>query len=611
MLTRREFVCLAAVAAGAVATGAGVRGATATARGLRKYVDRLPRLPVAVPDRTVYPDADYYELTMRQRPWRFHTDLGATVAWGYWASAPSGGGGPAGLGCLGPILVARRYRPSVVRYRNDLPTTHLLHRSIDPTLWRQVPGSPPDPSGGRHMDDLPRGLTVWNVVHLHGGWNPPQSDGNPGAWFSPQGQHGPLYGSLPGAASNEAIYAYGNQQLGTMLWYHDHAMEITRLNNYAGLSGVYLIRDQDEEALGLPRGRFEIPLVLQDRTFNRDGSLFYPSKGVTPYHPVWSPEFFGDTPIVNGKAYPFLEVQPRRYRLRVLNGSNSRFYHLWFGDGRTRLPFWLIGLGGGLRGSALRLTELLMAPADRMDLVVDFASVPAGGGVTLMNDAPAPYPSGGGGPAIPEIMRFQVTEPLSGRDPTMPPEKLALPPFEPLRAGEGTRWRERVLTETTDRRDNPIHMQINGRFFYEPVDDFVRAGATEVWEYVNTTPDAHPMHVHLVQFHVYNRQRFRADAYKKDYARWLSAGRPADGKPVLAGYLVGGPLPPAPEEQGWRDSFVALPQMVNRIIAAYTPPPSIPGIAGTGTTYPADYIHHCHILEHEDNDMMRPWQLVG
>jgi spore coat protein A len=605
MLTRREFMRLAAVTA-----GAGVCGAGTTAHGLRRYVDPLPRLPVAVPDTSGHPHRDSYVLTMRERPWRFHADLGITAAWGYWASDPSGRGMPAGLGCLGPILVTRRGRPSIVRYRNELPTRHLLHRSIDQTLWRRLPGVPPDPPGGRHMD-MPSDLTVWNVVHLHGGWNPPQSDGNPAAWFSPQGRHGPLYATLPGAAPNEGIYAYGNRQRATMLWYHDHAMDLTRLNNYAGLSGLYVIRDEAEEALGLPRGRFEVHLVLQDRTFNPDGSLSYPVKGVTAYHPIWSPEFFGDTPVVNGKAYPMLAVEPRRYRLRVLNGSNSRFYHLWLGDERTRLPFWLIGIGGGLRGDALRITTLLMAPADRVDLIVDFSTVPRGGTVTLMNDAAAPYPAGGGGPAIPQIMQFRVTEPLTRRDPTTPPDELDLPPLEQLRPDTGTYRRERVLTETTDRHDNPIHLQINGRYFFDPVDDFIRDGSTEVWEYINTTEDAHPMHVHLVQFQIHNRQRFKADRYRVDYGRWLEAGRPPGRKLQLERYLVGPPVPAEPEQQGWRDSFIAYPGMVNRIIAQYTKAPPVPGMDGTGTTFPADYIHHCHILEHEDNDMMRPWQLIS
>lgn len=604
-LTRRQFTRLAAVAA-----GVGVCGAEVRSRGLRRYVDPLPRLPVAAPDASVYPDADYYVLTMRQHPWRFHTDLGTTVAWGYWASDPSGGGRAAGLGCLGPTLVARRGRPSIVRYRNQLPATHLLHRSIDESLLRQVRGVPPDPPGGRHMD-IPGGITFWNVVHQHGGWNPPQSDGNPMAWFTSHGVHGPMYSTLPGSAPNEAIYAYGNRQAATMLWYHDHAMDLTRLNNYAGLAGSYVIRDEAEQALGLPQGRFEVPLIVQDRAFNRDGSLFYPAKGVTPYHPVWSPEFFGDTPVVNGKAYPFLAVQPRRYRLRVLNASNSRFFHLWFAAGGTRLPFWLIGIGGGLRGHPLHSTDLVMAPADRADIILDFASVPFGSTVTLANDAAVPYPGGGGGPAIPEIMQFRVTEALSARDPTTPPEQLALPPFEPLQPGAGTTWRERVLTETTDRNGASVHMQINGRYFFEPVDDHVHAGATEVWEYLNTTADAHPIHVHLVEFHIHNRQKFNADGYSRDYSRWATAGRPPRTKPNLDRYLTGPPIPPQPDEQGWRDSFIAMPQMVNRIIATYVPAPPVPGIDGTGTAYPADYIHHCHILEHEDNDMMRPWQLVS
>ncbi|MFD0733266.1 multicopper oxidase family protein [Planotetraspora mira] len=546
---------------------------------------------------------------MRQAPWRFHRDLNTTAAWGYWASHPSDPGRPMGLGYLGPILVTHRDRPVIVRYRNHLPTTHLLRRSIDVTLWRNLPGVPPDPPGGRPMD-LPRDVNVWNVVHLHGGWNPPQSDGNPDAWFTPHGLHGSLYGTLSGAAPNEAIYAYGNRQRATMLWYHDHAMDLTRLNNYLGLSGVYLIRDPAEDALRLPRGRFEVPLIIQDRTFNADGSLFYPTKGISAYHPIWVPEFFGDTPVVNGKAYPFLAVEPRRYRLRVLNGSNSRFYRFWFSDGRVRLPFWLIGISGGLRAYPLRSTTILLAPSERADVIVDFGGLPRGASVTLMNDAVVPYPGGGGGPAIPEIMRFQVTEPLSGRDDTTPPHALVLPPFESLHPTPGIPSRERVLTETTDPHDNPVHMKINGWYFFEPVDDFIKAGSTEIWEYVNTTGDAHPMHVHLVQFQIHNRQKFRAGDYAKDYERWVAAGRTAGGKPQLSRYLVGPPVPPEPYEQGWRDSFIAYPEMVNRIIATFTPAPPVPNISGTDTKYPADYIHHCHILEHEDNDMMRPWQLV-
>jgi spore coat protein A len=578
---------------------------------LTKYVDPLPTLPVAVPQGSVYPGAAYYELTMLQRPWQFHRDLAATATWGYWAANPSEPANPIGLGYLGPTIVAHRYQPVVVRYRNHLPTTHLLQSSVDATLWRTLPGAPPDPPGGRMPYEFPPGATVWNVTHLHGGVDPPQSDGNPGAWFTPQGSHGMLYATLDGARANEAIFAYPNTQQATTLWYHDHAMELTRLNNYCGLSGIYLLRDSYEDALKLPRGDFEVPLIVQDRTFNPDGSLHYPTGGVTPYHPRWAPEFFGDTPIVNGRAYPFLAVEPRRYRFRVLNGSNARFYRLWFTAGRLRLPFWLIGIEQGFRATPLLSTSIFLAPSERADLIIDFSRVPRGTKITLANDASAPFPAGGGGPNLPEIMQFQVTKPLSAPDSTTPAGALVLPPIRPLRPTPGIPSREFVLTETTGPEDNPIHLQINQRFFFEPIEDFPKAGTTEVWEYVNTTPDAHPMHVHLVKFQVYNRQNFHHKAYEEDYKQWISTGRNRANKPQLAQYLIGKPVPPAPAETGWKDTFKAHPQMVNRIIAMFDLARPIPGIPNTNTRLPANYIHHCHILEHEDNDMMRPWQVVA
>ncbi|MFG1706524.1 hypothetical protein ACFLIM_25350 [Nonomuraea sp. M3C6] len=226
-LTRREFAFLM-VGAGAAITGL---GAGSGAR-LAKYVDAVPRLPTAVPRHEAYPDADYYELTMWQRPWRFHRDLPAGQAWGFWAT---GEHGPVGLGYLGPTLVTRRDRPVVVRYRNHLPTTHLLQSAVDVTLWRNVPGVPPDPPGGRMPQDFPAEPNVWTVTHLHGGFNLPQFDGGPEDWFTPDGRHGPRYASMPGARANEAVYAYTNDQDATMLWYHDHSMAITRLNQYAGL----------------------------------------------------------------------------------------------------------------------------------------------------------------------------------------------------------------------------------------------------------------------------------------------------------------------------------------------------------------------------------------
>ncbi|HEV7933196.1 MAG TPA: multicopper oxidase [Actinomadura sp.] len=610
-LTRREFTRLAAAAGIGAAGFTKSTKAGATTVRLEKYVDPLPSIPVAAPRKSVYPRADYYELTMRQRPWRFHRDLGRAAAWGYWASNPSDPARPIGLGYLGPTIVTPEHRPVVVRYRNELPPAHLLGSAMDVTLWKNLPGVPPDPPGGRMPRDLPDRAAVWAVPHLHGGFSSPQFDGSPEGWFTSDGLHGPKYASLKGARSNEAVYAYTNNQCATLLWYHDHAMAITRLNIYAGLAGPYVIRDPAEERLGLPEGAYEVPLVIQDRTFNPDGSLFYPAKGVTSYHPRWVPEFFGETPVVNGKAYPFLAVEPRRYRLRILNGSDARFYRMWFDDRGTRLPFWLIGTEGGFRGPPLELSEIFLAPAERADVIIDFGRLRQGSHVTLMNDAAAPYPGGGGGPAMPEIMRFQVTDPLSGTDRTTRPEALRLPRITPLSPTPGISPRELVLSETSDRAGNPVHMQINRRFFYEDVEETPRLGTTEIWTYVNTTEDAHPMHVHLVQFQVHNRQKADTAAYEKDYDAWVAAGRRPGAKPVLARYLIGEPIPPEPQEMGWKDTFKVYPGMVGRIIATFDLPHRIAEIPGTGPHVPAEYIHHCHILEHEDNEMMRPWKVVA
>jgi spore coat protein A, manganese oxidase len=609
-LTRREFARLAAATGVAVTRLGGLAGAADIGMRLAKYVDAVPKLPSATPDRSAYPDADYYQLTMRQQPWRFHRDLPSAQAWGFWASNPSDAATPIGLGYLGPTLIAHRDRPVVVRYRNDLPTTHLLQSAMDVTLWKNVPGVPPDPPGGRMPQDFPAGVNVWAVTHLHGGYDAPQSDGGPMAWFSPDGVHGPDYVTLDRARPNEAVYAYSSRQQATMLWYHDHAMGINRLNIYAGLAGLYLIRDSFEESLGLPRGDFEVPLVVQDRTFTADGALAYPTKGPTPYHPKWNPNFFGTTPVVNGKAYPFLAVEPRRYRLRLLNGSNQRFFHLWFQDGGSRLPFWLIGTDGGLRAAPLRLTSVWLAPASRLDLIVDLTGRPLGTRVTVMNDAPTPLPKGDMHVPMPEIMQLQVVRRLSVPDRTTPPQDLVLRPVTALRPTPGLSPRQFVLIANRDIRHKSTHLAINQLLFTDPVEDFPTVGSTEIWEYINTSGDSHPMHVHLVQFQILNRQKIDSPAYQAAYKKWVAAGRRPGTRPILDRYLKGEEISPSPEESGWKDTVIAHPGMVSRIVLRFQPPGPIAGVPDSGSRFPAEYIHHCHMLEHEDNEMMRPWQVV-
>ncbi|WP_218006945.1 multicopper oxidase family protein [Microtetraspora fusca] len=602
-LSRREFERLM-LGAGLAASGIGFRDGPDGRPA--KYVDAVPKLPVATPRRSVYPGADYYEVTIRQGRWRFHRDLPAVPTWGYWAS---GDAEPAGLGYLGPTLIADRDRPVVVRYRNRLPDRHLLQSAVDVTMWKNVPGVPPDPPGGRMPQNFPERTTTWTVTHLHGGFNFSDSDGGPEAWFTPDGRHGPDYRTLPDAKPDEAIYAYTNHQPATALWYHDHAMAINRLNIYAGLAGLYLIRDAYEESLGLPRGDFEVPLILQDRDFTADGALSYPDKGPTPYHPRWNPNFFGRIPVVNGKAYPYLAVEPRRYRLRLLNASNQRFFHLWFQDGATARPFWLIGTDGGLRAAPLPLTTVWLPPAARIDLILDLTGVPRGRRITMMNDAATPFPNNDKPTPMPEIMQLRLTRPLSDPDRTTPPERLRLAPIPALRPTPGLPSREFVLIANKDAAGKSTHLAINQRFFDEPIEEFPKAGTTEVWEYVNLSADGHPMHVHLVQFQILNRQPLNADAYRAAYAKWIAAGRPAAGRPRLDRYLTGKATEPAAEEVGWKDIVIAPPGMVSRIALRFDLPTPLAMVPGTGV-YPATYVQHCHMLEHEDNEMMRPWQVV-
>ncbi|QMU17094.1 multicopper oxidase domain-containing protein [Streptomyces pristinaespiralis] len=574
---------------------------------LEKYVDPLPRPVTAVPDPSVYPGADYYDVTMRKGTWRFHRDLGPATVWGYWAKHPHDPHKAIGMGYLGPTISVTKDRPTVVKWRNELPTTHMFQSVVDGIRGGDPQLTPVAPPPYKSEPPFPKNVNVWNVVHQHGGFTAPQSDGAPLHSFSPDGVHAESYTTLePGKVEpNEAICAYTNRELSSMLWYHDHGMGMTSLNVYAGLAGLYLVRDPADERLGLPQGEYEVPLVLQDRTFHKDGSLAY----------TMTQQEGEDTPVVNGKAYPFLAVEPRRYRLRILNASNERFWRLRFDVPRDvlpqpTLPFWLIGTDGGFR-APLRMLNFLIGSAERYDLIVDFSRMPMGTNVTLTNyNAPVHYP-GGGGPEISEIMQFRVTEPLSaGGDRTTPPEKLKLPEVAPIEPEPGIRRREWVLYQ----HELFGTMTFNAVPFMEPSQDFIKAGSTEIWEYINPNHDAHPMHVHLINFQVLNRQPIDAAGYQADYEKWLDGGRRPEDRPVLANYLTGPPIPPDPDEaRSYKDTVKSYPETVTRIITQEFSPPTgtIASIPGSGTTLPATYIHHCHILEHEDDDLMRPWTIVG
>lgn len=571
MFTRRSFL-KATGAAGAATLVPWQKLLAAKPLNLGHYVDALP-IPPAI-DLT---GGGAITLGMAAGTHQFHRDLPATTAFGY-----------GGAGYLGPTILAKSGVPITVTWENHLPAAYPGSLPIDPTLLIEFPTS-----GG-----LPA------IPHLHGGFNLPQFDGTPFQWFNDEGQHGSHF------ITN--TFTYGNEQRAANLWYHDHAVGVTRLNPFAGLAAYYLLRDDidtglADNPLGLPAGPYEVPLVLQDRFFNPDGSLFYsaPNNGVQAInpaypHPVWIPEFFGDTPVVNGKAYPFCNLEPRRYRFRIINGSNARFYNIWFERANIPMPFHQIGTDQGLLPAAAPLTKLLIGPGERADIVVDFAGIPAGTKVFLKNNAKAPFPGGMGGD-VPNIMQFLVNLPLAGADTTTPAANLVLPAIAPLTGA--VRTREIMLNEVADPITGvPIAAMIDNMPFTDAATETPTYGDTEIWEFINTTGDAHPMHTHLVSFQILNRQPFNSKAY---LAAYMATGV----KPALAPYLLGAPVPPPANEMGFKDTARAMPGEVLRIIAKFDLPTGTIQVPA-GHTNP-EWVYHCHILEHEENDMMRPLQVLG
>ncbi|MCA9298654.1 MAG: multicopper oxidase domain-containing protein, partial [Phycisphaerales bacterium] len=342
----------------------------------------------------------------------------------------------------GPTIEARTGLPVTVRWINDLRdeggtprTDHYLEVDLCP-------------HGPNHLGPTPR-----TVTHLHGGHVPAEYDGYP------------EFTDLPGEMSE---YVYPNDQDAATLWYHDHALGITRLNVYLGLAGFYLVRDDVEDALGLPSGSYEIPLVIQDRTFNSDGSLFYPGP--------WQDHFFGDTILVNGKVWPYLDVDRGKYRFRVLNGSNSRTYTLALDDGAT---FYQIGSDGGLLEAPVPLTTLTLAPAERADLVIDFASYAPGTEIVLENSAPAPFPGDPGVGVVPNVMQFRVGAADGDQDPI----PGALRPVEPIDEAEAVMSREFEMRRFSEPCAGS-HWLIN-ELRWDDIAEYPILGSTEIWSFVN------------------------------------------------------------------------------------------------------------------------------
>ncbi|HSB15575.1 MAG TPA: multicopper oxidase domain-containing protein, partial [Bryobacteraceae bacterium] len=423
---------------------------------------------------------------------------------------------------------------------------------------------------------------------------------------------------------------------------------MTRLNVYAGPAGFYLIRGGPagdktvlDSRFGTPavfpgpapkandmfppnKTYYEIPIAIQDRSFNTDGSLFYPDTRAffdevegpfipgSDLSPIWNPEFFGNMIMVNGNTWPFQTVEQRRYRFRFLNGCQSRFLILDFNN-IPGVEVWQIGNEGGFLAAPVNITanngnRLLMGLAERADMIVDFTNVPVGSYV-LGNVGPD-EPFGGGIPGIDfdpadpastgQVMEFRVV-PAVAPDPTTPPQFLVLPPIAPLPAETNTRHLALVEKASEFFEDSPAEAglgTVDGdpnvapgvlktRLWMDPVTENPAIGDTEVWEIYNTTADAHPMHIHEVVFEVVNRQPIIVEEEGGE-------GGEEEEETVIVD-AASPPTGPEPWETGFKDTVISYPGQVTRVRLKFDTP--------------GQFVWHCHIVEHEDNEMMRPYRI--
>jgi len=550
---------------------------------LTKYIDPLP-----IPSVADSAGPDYYEIGAYQIEQQLHSQLPPTTVYGYGTSQAT-------ASYPGPTIVAQKGVPIAIKWTNHLPSPHILEYAFDPTI--------------------PKAHTTTGIpicTHVHGAEVEPQSDGGPMTWFTPGFAE-------TGDDWTKQVLTYANDQLPATIWYHDHAFGYTRHNVYAGLAGYYILTDPGNEPPGLPTAPYDLGLALQDRMFTTDGQLWYPNVGVTTEHPIWIPEFFGDVMLVNGKVWPYLEVEPRKYRFRFLNGSQARFYSLALVDrvtGARGPAFYQIGTDGGYLTEPVLLNNpndalsprLLMAPGERADVVIDFSAHTPGTEFLLRNVAKAPYPNGAAAnpQTVGQIMLFRV-KPLEDPDPSVIPAQLATVD----RLVNPTVTRVMTLNEMMG-AGGPLGALLNGMSFHDaPATEYPTLGTTEMWEVVNLTGDAHPIHLHLVQFQLLNRQKINVKRYQAAFDAANQVMPAQTYTPVPVGpYLKGKPVPADPNERGWKDTYRMNPGEVTRILVRFAPQDGSADFAFDATAEPG-YVWHCHILEHEENDMMRPYHLVA
>jgi spore coat protein A, manganese oxidase len=473
---------------------------------VERFEVQLPIPPILKPART---DAatDYYEMAQKAGKQEILPGL-KTEVWGYEGVFP------------GPTIEARSGRRVVIRQWNELP----------------VPVS----------------------THLHGGKTPPESDGYPTDLILPEGHARDSsahagHGSVGEHSHFFKDYTYPNDQRAATLWYHDHRIDFTGPQNYRGLSGSYIIRDEVEDELPLPKGEKEVPLIACDRTFEEDGSFYYPSVDPSLREPGILASamngMIGDTILVNGAPWPMMEVSNTKHRFRILNASNARIYDLALDPPPPGgKPFVQVGSDGGLLETPISHDRILTSPAERFDVVVDFSRYPVGTEVTMKNLE-------GAGPTG-DVMRFTVAR--REKEESSVPKKLApKPDFPDPSDAENTR-RFSFIAGGAWGGMSTINMKV---FDPERIDASPRLGSTEIWDF--HADQDHPIHLHLVHFKVISRN--------------------------------GGP--PGPYDAGWKDTVLLRTGDDVRVVARFG-------------GYKGKYVFHCHTLEHEDMMMMANFEVV-
>jgi len=520
-LSRREFLRLGLVAGTGVALpfsasaccGSG-EGSTGTllpskAKPPERFRMPLPIPPVLEPVRTEA-GVDHYEITQKVGRMEILPGL-RTEVWGYDGIFP------------GPTIESRSGRKTVVLQTNELP----------------VPVS----------------------THLHGGRTPPGSDGYPTDSIPPKNMahdHSmEAHGSMSmGDPRHSKEYVYPLEQRAATLWYHDHRMDFTGPQVWRGLAGFHIVRDDEDDALPLPKGERDVPLMICDRSFDEDGSFLYPSldsslQGKPGVEDGYMDGVLGDTILVNGAPWPVLEVTAAQYLFRILNASNARRYELALEPG-NRAPFIQVGGDGGLLGAPIRHRTIRIAQAERFDVIVDFSKYEVGDEITLKNRM------GEGKTA--SVMRFRVTR--KERDDSVVPERLSdMAKFHGLTESSARRTRGFRFTRVAD--SGRTMWGINGEPF-DPGRIAARPelGSTEVWR-LRAAPAAHPIHLHLVHFKVLSRNGSR----------------------------------PLATDAGWKDTVDLTSGEEARVLVRFD-------------GYRGRYVFHCHNLEHEDMMMMANFEVV-